>query len=185
MSAIAKVQNLKDAHLKFILGCLSRTSDFHQIKQKFQEFFETGISGEVLMEVAEKHKDKIIELKEALPFDERTKDVPIADPVIQLQLLDKLHKDCLIARVVNVTREGVDIEKIDHPTALRCIEVANRIRSSEKEFELKKKAAEKDNPPSTPGESTDITPLPGSGIPGGFSVRIINRLDDEDEEESL
>lgn len=138
MSSIKKVENLKQAHLDYILLCIAKTSDVDEIKTSFQSFFETGIAGEVIMHVLEEKKDLLPQLRESISFDEKTKRIRIADPVQQLELLDKLHDDCLVERVVNVTREGNEITKIDHPTALRCIEVANRIRSSERSFELER-----------------------------------------------
>ena len=90
------------------------------------------------MKVFSDNHVKIGELKDKTPFSEKTKAIRIADPVQQLQLLDQLYDSCLLARVVNITREGEEITKIDHPTALRCVEAASKIRIAEMTIELKR-----------------------------------------------
>lgn len=138
MSAIKKVENLSQAHLDYIILALSKTSDLEEVKQTFQAFFETGVSGEVLMKVFADNHVKIGELKDKTPFSEKTKAIRIADPVQQLKLLDELYDSCLVARTVNITREGEEITKVDHPTALRCVEAASKIRIAEMTLELKR-----------------------------------------------
>lgn len=138
MSAIKKVENLSQAHLDYIILALSKTSELEEVRQSFQTFFETGVSGEVLMKVFSDNHVKIGELKDKTPFSEKTKAIRIADPVQQLQLLDELYDSCLVPRTVNITREGEEITKVDHPTALRCVEAASKIRIAEMTLELKR-----------------------------------------------
>lgn len=184
MSSIKKVENLKQAHLDYILLCIAKTSDVDEIKTCFQSFFETGISGEVIMHVLEDKKDLLPQLRESISFDEKTKGIRIADPVQQLELLDKLHDDCLVERVVNVTREGNEITKIDHPTALRCIEVANRIRSSERGFELEREKLRilalqhGEDIPDLPGDTTDVE---GTPVRKGPAINIIHKKNEKEE----
>lgn len=138
MSAIKKASNLRQAHLDFILLALSRSSDFLEIKENFQSFFETPISGEILIEVAKNNEGKIKELRDTIPFEEKTRHVPIADPAVQLQLLNDLYNKCLIEKAVNWNRDGDEIKKADYPTAARCIELASKIRMNEKALEFKR-----------------------------------------------
>lgn len=171
MSAIKKVENLSQAHLDYIILALAKTSDLEEVKQSFQTFFETGVSGEVLMKVFSINHGKIAELKDTMPLSEKTKGIRIADPVQQLKLLDELYDSCLVARVVNITREGDEITKVDHPTALRCVEVASKIRIAEMTLELKRLELSQEGGPSTAGA------IEGEITQGntGPTINIINK----------
>jgi len=176
MSAIKKSSNLQQSHLDYLLLAFSKSSDIDEVKQSFQIFFETGISGEVLMEVLRDHKDRVIELKSALSFEDKTKGIRIADPVHQLELLDSLHDKCLEERTVNITREGEHVTKIDTATAARCIELSSRIRLGEKHLELEKAklALLKEGGSSTDGEvATKVNP-------GRPQIRIFHAREEDD-----
>lgn len=173
MSAIKKVENLSQAHLDYIILALSKTSELEEVKQAFQTFFETGVSGEVLMKVFSDNHVKIGELKDKTPFSEKTKAIRIADPVQQLQLLDQLYDSCLLARVVNITREGEEITKIDHPTALRCVEAASKIRIAEMTIELKRHELSLLGDGGSGDSSIDGEILPQTSA--GPTINIINK----------
>lgn len=185
MSSIKKVENLKQAHIDYILLCIAKTSDVDEIKTSFQSFFETGIAGEVIMSILESNKDLLPQLRESVSFEEKTKTIRIADPRQQLELLDKLYNECLIERVVNVTREGAKITKIDHPTALRCVEVANRIRTAERNYELEREKVRllalqhgEDLPDLPSGETTDVE---GTPVRRGPAINIIHKRNEKEE----
>lgn len=171
MSAIKKVENLSQAHLDYIILALAKTSDLEEVKQSFQTFFETGVSGEVLMKVFSTNHSKIGELKDTMPLSEKTKGIRIADPVQQLKLLDELYDSCLLERVVNITRDGGEITKVDNPTALRCVEVASKIRIAEMTLELKRLELSQGDSPNTSGA------IEGEIAPGntGPTINIINK----------
>ncbi len=164
MSAISSKDNLKQAHLDYILLSLSKTTDMDKIKQSFQEFFETGIKGEVLLEVSREYKDEVITLRSKIPFSEKVADIDIASPEKQLELLSKLREECMKERVVNVTRDGTPITKVDLPTAARCIELANRVITNEEGLRLRRLELEQqDIPtgmPSTPENTTTVSSGP-------------------------
>lgn len=136
MPSFSKVESLGQPHLDYILLALASTSDVGEIKESFQKFFELGISGEVIMEVMRQYKDNIPVLRSIAPFEDRCKGIRIADPAQQLRLLDELYNKCLEERTVNVTREGIELKKIELATAERCVEAASRIRLAEKSHEL-------------------------------------------------
>lgn len=136
MPSFSKVESLEQPHLDYILLALASTSNVSEIKESFQKFFELGISGEVIMEVMRQYKDSIPVLRSVAPFEDRCKGIRIADPAEQLKLLDKLYDKCLEERVVNITRDGAQITKIELATAERCVEAASRIRLAEKAYEL-------------------------------------------------
>jgi len=160
MTAISKKENLKQSHLDYILLALSKTTDLDKIKSNFQSFFETGIKGELLLEISRDYIDTIKQMRNSLPFQERVTDIDIASPEQQLRFLSELRKECMEERVVNVTRSGEPIYKVDLPTAARCIELANRVLVNEKTLELKRRELEEmgriDNPPALGGPSTDV-----------------------------
>ena len=172
MSAIKKVENLSQAHLDYIILALSKTSDLEEVKQSFQDFFETGVSGEVLMKVFSSNHSKVAELKDKIPYAEKTKGIRIADPIEQQKLLDALYDLCLRPEVVNVTREGEPIMKIDKATALRCIEVSAKIRNAEMTIEIKRQELASLN-----GSSDNTTAIEGevTSTNTGPIVRIINK----------
>jgi hypothetical protein len=138
MSAISKINNLKQPHIDYIILAFARTSDLLKIKEEFHKFFETQVSGDILLQVAEQQKDKILNLKNSLSFEDRVSGIDIADPVKQLEMLDHLRTECMKERIVNMNREGVPTFKVEFDTARKCIELANKIVMNEKLLEVKK-----------------------------------------------
>ena len=125
------------------------------------------------MKVFKDNHVKIGELKDKTPFSEKTKAIRIADPVQQLQLLDQLYDSCLVARTVNITREGDEITKIDHPTALRCVEAASKIRIAEMTIELKRHELSLLGDGGSGDSSIDGEILPQASA--GPTINIINK----------
>ena len=173
MAAIKKVGNLSQAHLDYIILLLASTSNLDEVKKSFQCFFETGVSGEIIMEVFSLHHDKIADLRDKIPFTEKSRNVRIADPVKQLELLDALYDSCLVERIVNVNRDGEAITKIDHPTALRCIEVASKIRVAEIGIEFRREELDRDS--ETPAIEAGGTPTDASVV-NQVSFPIIGKV---------
>ena len=175
MSAIKKVENLSQAHLDYIILALSKTIDLEEVKKSFQSFFETGVSGEVLMKVFSDNHSKIAQVKDKIPYSEKSKGIRIADPVEQQKLLDLLYNACLEERIVNVTRDGDHITKVDHPTALRCIEVSSKIRIAEMSLELKRQEL------TLMSSITTEPSIEGEVIrPSSPTINIIHRKDEYD-----
>jgi len=177
MSAISKRENLKQAHLDYILLCLSKTSNVEEVKSSFQSFFETGVKPEVIMEVMREHNDQISELRESIPFDERTKGIRIADPIEQLKLLDKLYDQCLEERVVNWNKNGDAATKVEFSVAQKCIDLAHKIRMDEARLSLDKKKLlllSQDSGEGIGGPATTVEGTPTDHNSGPV-VRIIHK----------
>ena len=177
MSAITKRENLKQAHLDYILLCLSKTSNVDEVKSSFQSCFETGVKAEVIMEVMREHNEQILKLRESIPFDERTQGIRIADPIEQLKLLDKLYDQCLEERVVNWNKNGEAATKVEFSVAQKCVELAHRIRMDEARLALDKKKLlllSQDSGDGIGGPATTVEGTPTDQNSGPV-VRIIHK----------
>lgn len=177
MSSIRNYKSLSQAHIDYIVLAAARTSDLGKIKESFQKFFETPIDGECLMSAITKNEDKIIGLRNNLPFEEKIKEIDLGDPAEQLRMLSTLHKECLTERVCNVTRDGTPVYKVDLSTAARCIELANKVIVNERLIEIKRAELRLMSSDTTTVQSIPQASPTNSSVP---QIQIVHKREEEE-----
>lgn len=136
MAQIQKYSSLTEDQKYFIIDNLARSTPVDQVQDKFNKFFiGKSISGELVFQVALTHKTDLEKLKEQ--YNINFSDIPIANVRNELKMLEEIYDLAKTPRVISVDRNGDPVEKMDLSTALKCVEVANKIISQERMFKLK------------------------------------------------
>lgn len=110
-----------------IIDSFARTKNVAEVKKEFNSLVGSGrrIDGPVILAVAKERKEELTILRKQ--YDATIDDIPIASLRKRLQMLTVIHEAAMEEKVIGTTSTGTDIVKQDLPTALRCVEAADRI----------------------------------------------------------
>lgn len=133
MTAIQKISGLSQPQLSFLIHSIAKDKDLQEVKTNFQAFFVgINIDGDLLLQIAAKYKTEIENL---IPKYEYYID-DLTSFRKELLMINHIQKESLKPQVVNVTKLGEAIEKIDYPTALRCSELKLKLLMYMKEHQM-------------------------------------------------
>ena len=141
MPQFEKYSQLSEAQVYYIIECLASESNPVKAKDKFERDYGKTIHLDLVLQVGLEQIDNIAKLRPR--YQNSFDDIPIANERQQLIMLSELYEFCKEERPVAFNKNGDPIVKVEAATALRCIEVANRIVNQKKQNELKEKEIER------------------------------------------
>lgn len=132
--------DLTDRHLYYIVFSLANHKSPEAVKDGFETFFEARITGDLLLDVAAEHKDKISELRNRTPGD--FGDIRIASLHNQLKMLDEIYDQAIEEKTVGVDKDGNAISKKELEIARKCVETSGKLLTQKELLDLRRKETE-------------------------------------------
>lgn len=127
---------LNDEQKAYVIKQLARKMEYDEIKTRFQNFFETGITGETIMQMEVKYKDKIEQISPTVldPSSSR-----LAHARARLDELEDALKDAKTLRPVGPPVRVGENEWLPGPTGMNVQGIVNVLKAARDEEYLAKK----------------------------------------------
>lgn len=165
---------LNEEQKAYVIKQLARRMEYEEIKSRFQNFFETGITGETIMQLEVKHKDVIEQIRPTVldPAGSR-----LAHARVRLDQLEEALLDAKTLRPIGPPIRIGENEWQPGPVGMNVQGIVNIIKACREEEYLAKKL-------DIEVRKLKLEAEKGALLGSGFSEIVINTgVDDEDEDE--
>lgn len=136
MAKIDNVSELNDNQIYYIVNKLSISQPPEKVKDEFEHFFNTRISGDVIIAVGLSNMEVIKKRREEAFANEDLSDIYLASLPNQLRRLDEIFTECMKGIPV-IDKDGNLSYKLDLSTAERATTNAAKIIIQHKLLKIK------------------------------------------------